>query len=55
MAKCFVLNPFRQLLMIKIGTTKYRANVFGRLFKTERLQRALVVEADGRFGEITDA
>src|SRR5438876_2173164 len=55
MAKRFALKPFCQLLMIKTGTAKYRADEFGRLFKTEWLQRALVVEANGRFSETTDA
>ena len=51
MAERFAVQPFGKLLEIEAGSAKHRANIFGCLLKTERLQRALVVEADSRFGE----
>src|SRR5579883_2297087 len=55
MSKRLAVEPFGKPLDIDADRSKYRANILGRFFQAERLERAFVVEPDGRFSEASDA
>ena len=55
MTERLAVEPFGEPLEIEAGGAKYRANVLGCFSEAERLERELVVEADGGFSETAES